>query len=110
MIMIADIQRAVADHFKVPLSDMASDRRSVTYTRPRQVAMYLSRRLTTRSYPQIGRKFGDRDHATVIHGVRRIEELVRTDRKLGSAVRKIERALTVRESAALNEALTGWMA
>ena len=64
-----------------------SQRRAVAIARPRQIAMYLAKRLTTRSLPEIGRKFGGRDHSTVIHAVRRIEELRDTDRDVDGAVR-----------------------
>ena len=78
-ITIDDIQRKVADYYNLRLSDLLSARRSRTIARPRQVAMYLSKILTTRSLPEIGRKFGGRDHTTVIHAVKRIEGLRDSD-------------------------------
>ena len=70
-----------------------SARRARAVARPRQIAMYLAKRLTTRSLPEIGRKFGGRDHSTVIHAVRRIEELRDNDRDVDSAVRLLMREL-----------------
>ncbi len=86
-VTIDQIQKAVADHFELKPLDMLSARRARAVARPRQIAMYLSKRLTTRSLPEIGRKFGGRDHSTVIHAVRRVEELRDTDRDVDGAVR-----------------------
>lgn len=74
-----EIQKRVAEHFQIRLSDMSSARRSRTVARPRQIAMYLSKQLTSRSLPEIGRAFGGRDHTTVIHAVRKVEELMKGD-------------------------------
>lgn len=74
-ITIEEIQKKVAEHFHIKLSDMHSARRSRSVARPRQVAMYLAKQLTSRSLPEIGRKFGGRDHTTVMHAVRKIDEL-----------------------------------
>ena len=74
-VTIDEIQRRVAEHFNVRFAEMTSARRARAFARPRQVAMYLSKQLTSRSLPEIGRYFGGRDHTTVIHAVRRIEEL-----------------------------------
>lgn len=92
-VTIDDIQRAVSAHFEVKQLDLISARRAQSIARPRQVAMYLAKRLTTRSLPEIGRKFGNRDHSTVIHAVRRIEELRGVDREIDSAVRTLLRSL-----------------
>lgn len=92
-VTIDDIQRAVSAHFEVKQLDLISARRAQAIARPRQVAMYLAKRLTTRSLPEIGRKFGNRDHSTVIHAVRRIEELRGVDREIDSAVRTLLRSL-----------------
>ena len=92
-VTIDDIQRAVSAHFEVKQLDLVSARRSQVIARPRQVAMYLAKRLTTRSLPEIGRKFGNRDHSTVIHAVRRIEELRGVDREIDAAVRTLMRSL-----------------
>jgi chromosomal replication initiator protein len=78
-ITIDEIQRKVAEHYTLRLTDMHSARRSRNVARPRQVAMYLCKKLTPRSLPEIGRKFGGRDHTTVMHAVRKIEELVDGD-------------------------------
>jgi len=67
------IQRVVAEYFKVPMADLSSARRQQTIVWPRQVAMYLSRHLTPRSYPDVGSRFGGRDHTTVLHGVKKVE-------------------------------------
>jgi chromosomal replication initiator protein len=92
-ITIDDIQRKVADYYNIRLSDLLSARRSRTIARPRQVAMYLSKLLTTRSLPEIGRKFGGRDHTTVIHAVKRIESLQDSDSTIQEEVDILSRAL-----------------
>ncbi len=74
-ITIDEIQRRVAEHFNIRLTDMHSPRRARVVARPRQVAMYLAKQLTQRSLPEIGRKFGGRDHTTVMHAVRKIDDL-----------------------------------
>ena len=89
---IEDIQRRVAEHFKIRFADMRSERRSLGIVRPRQVAMYLSKQLTTRSLPEIGRMF-DRDHTTVIHAVRRVEALAAIDPALREDVEMLRRLL-----------------
>ncbi len=88
-VTIDEIQRAVSAHFELKPVDLVSARRAVVVARPRQIAMYLAKRLTTRSLPEIGRKFGGRDHSTVIHAVRRIEDLRDKDREIDSAVRTL---------------------
>lgn len=92
-VTIDEIQKAVSAHFELKPVDLVSARRAVVVARPRQIAMYLAKRLTTRSLPEIGRKFGGRDHSTVIHAVRRIEELRDKDREIDSAVRILLREL-----------------
>lgn len=92
-VTIDEIQKAVSAHFEVKQLDLVSERRAVAIARPRQIAMYLSKRLTTRSLPEIGRKFGGRDHSTVIHAVRRIEDLRGKDREIDGAVRSLMRQL-----------------
>lgn len=93
-ITIEDIQRAVCAHYRIDKSEMASQRRTRAVARPRQVAMYLAKELTPRSYPEIGRRFGGRDHSTVIHAVRTIESLRHDDADLDTDIRRIRRALT----------------
>ncbi len=90
---IDDIQRRVAEHYRLKLSDLVSARRAREVARPRQVAMYLAKQLTPRSYPEIGRRFGGRDHTTVLHAVRRIEELRATDHELDRDIEHLRRIL-----------------
>ncbi len=92
-VTIDEIQKLVSQHFDLKPLDLISARRARAVARPRQIAMYLSKRLTTRSLPEIGRKFGGRDHSTVIHAVRRIEELRDSDRDVDAAVRVLLREL-----------------
>jgi len=92
-VTIDEIQRAVSSHFELKPLDLVSARRARVVARPRQIAMYLAKRLTTRSLPEIGRKFGGRDHSTVIHAVRRVEELRESDREIDGAVRVLMRQL-----------------
>ncbi len=92
-VTIEDIQRRVADYFNLRLSDMLAKRRSLSVVRPRQVAMYLAKQLTSRSLPEIGRKFGGRDHTTVMHAVRRIEELRQADSNIADDVDLLRRML-----------------
>lgn len=90
---IEEIQKKVAEHYKVRVADMSSARRARAVARPRQVAMYLSKLLTQRSLPEIGRKFGGRDHTTVMHAVRKIEDLTRTDAAFAEDVDLLRRML-----------------
>jgi chromosomal replication initiator protein len=92
-VTIDEIQRRVAEHFNIRLSEMTSERRARAVARPRQIAMYLTKQLTTRSLPEIGRKFGGRDHTTVMHAVRKIEELTLSDRALAEDVELLRRML-----------------
>jgi len=88
-----EIQKRVAEHFKIRISDMSSARRARAVARPRQVAMYLSKQLTSRSLPEIGRAFGGRDHTTVMHAVRKVEELVKSDSNFAEDVELLTRML-----------------
>ena len=90
---IDQIQKKVAEHFNVKISDMHSARRSRTVARPRQIAMFLSKNLTTRSLPEIGRKFGGRDHTTVIHAIKKVQELVKNDSSLSEDLEILTRSL-----------------
>jgi chromosomal replication initiator protein len=92
-VTIDEIQKLVSQHFELKPLDLVSARRARAVARPRQIAMYLAKRLTTRSLPEIGRKFGGRDHSTVIHAVRRVEQLRDTDRDIDNAVRVLLREL-----------------
>jgi len=92
-IKIEDIQRVVARQYNVSRSDLLSSRRTANVVRPRQVAMYLAKTLTLRSLPEIGRRFGGRDHTTVLHAVRKIEALVAKDTTLSEEVESLKRQL-----------------
>lgn len=90
---IKDIQSAVADHYKIDLEDMLSERRTMDVVRPRQIGMYLAKKLTRRSLPEIARMFKKRDHTTILHGVRKIERLARNDLLLRCAINDIRRRI-----------------
>jgi chromosomal replication initiator protein len=92
-VKIEEIQRIVARHYNVSRSDLLSSRRTANVVRPRQVAMYLAKTLTLRSLPEIGRRFGGRDHTTVLHAVRKIEHLVGNDTSLAEEVESLRRQL-----------------
>ncbi len=92
-ITIDEIQRRVSDHFKIRHAEMVSARRAREVARPRQIAMYLAKQLTPRSLPEIGRRFGGRDHTTVIHAVRQIEKLRAADSEIDNDVRTLMRVL-----------------
>ena len=92
-VTIDEIQKLVSQHFELKPLDLVSARRARAVARPRQIAMYLAKRLTTRSLPEIGRKFGGRDHSTVIHAVRKVEQLRDSDREIDNAVRVLLREL-----------------
>lgn len=92
-VTIEEIKKKVADHYRVRLADMTSARRSKAIVRPRQVAMYLCKQLTQRSLPEIGRHFGGRDHTTVIHAIKKIEQLLGTDGDLSEDVNLLRRLL-----------------
>jgi chromosomal replication initiator protein len=93
-ITIDEIQRKVAEHYNLRMGDMHSARRARNVARPRQIAMFLAKQLTARSLPEIGRKFGGRDHTTVMHAVRKVEELMKDDPQIAQDVDVIRRALT----------------
>ncbi|MEL6914440.1 MAG: chromosomal replication initiator protein DnaA [Pseudomonadota bacterium] len=90
---VEEIQRKVAEHYNIRLSDMLGPKRSRNLARPRQVAMYLSKKMTTRSLPDIARRFGGRDHTTVMHGVKKIEELMVQDSQMADDLEMLRRAL-----------------
>ncbi len=92
-VKIEDIQKLVATHFNVSRVDILSARRTASVVRPRQIAMYLSKLLTPRSLPEIGRRFGGRDHTTVLHAVRKITGLVTTDGSLSEEIELLKRML-----------------
>jgi chromosomal replication initiator protein len=92
-VTIEEIQKRVAEHYNIRLSEMYSARRARAVARPRQVAMYLAKQLTARSLPEIGRKFGGRDHTTVMHAVRKVDELRSTDRGFAEDIDLLRRML-----------------
>jgi chromosomal replication initiator protein len=92
-VTIDEIQRKVAEHWNVRLTDMSSARRARAVARPRQVAMYLAKQLTSRSLPEIGRRFGNRDHTTVMHAVARVDELMKRDAGFAEDVELLRRML-----------------
>ncbi len=92
-VTVEEIQRKVAEHYNIRMSDMVGPKRQRSIARPRQVAMWLAKRLTTRSLPDIGRRFGGRDHTTVMHGVRKIDELREIDPQIAEDLELLRRAL-----------------
>jgi len=92
-VTVDEIQKATADHFGLKQADLISERRTRSVARPRQAAMWLAKQLTTRSLPDIGRRFGGRDHTTVLHAVRRIEELRQGDPQLARDLETLGRKL-----------------
>jgi chromosomal replication initiator protein len=92
-VTIEEIQKRVAEHFNIKLADMQSPRRARQVARPRQIAMFLAKQLTTRSLPEIGRKFGGRDHTTVMHAVKKVEELCAADLGFAEDVDLLRRML-----------------
>jgi chromosomal replication initiator protein len=92
-IRVEDILRIVAKHYGVSRADLLSSRRTANVVRPRQIAMYLAKTLTLRSLPEIGRRFGGRDHTTVLHAVRKIEGLVQGDKGLAEEIEGLKRLL-----------------
>jgi chromosomal replication initiator protein len=92
-VTIDEIQKRVAEHYHMRLGDMTSARRARSVARPRQVAMYLAKQLTSRSLTEIGKKFGGRDHTTVMHAVTRVTELMESDAQFGEAVELLKKLL-----------------
>jgi chromosomal replication initiator protein len=92
-ISVDEIQKQVAGHYNIKVSDMHSARRSRAIARPRQVAMYLAKRFTSKSLPEIGRKFGGKDHTTVMHAVKRVEELMAADCEFAKDIELLEKIL-----------------
>jgi len=92
-VTVEEIQRKVAEHYNIRLSDMIGPKRLRVIARPRQVAMYLAKQMTTRSLPEIGRRFGGRDHTTIMHGVRKVEELRTNDPQLAEDIDLLRRLL-----------------
>ncbi len=92
-VTVEEIQRKVSEHYNIRFADIIGPRRYQTVTRPRQIAMYLAKQLTARSLPEIGRRFGGRDHTTVMHSVRRIEKLQNQDSQIAEDIELLRRAL-----------------
>ena len=92
-VTVEEIQRCVSEHYNIRLSDMIGPKRLRTFARPRQIAMYLAKQMTSRSLPEIGRRFGGRDHTTVMHGVKRVEELKVQDGQIAEDLEMLRRAL-----------------
>ncbi len=92
-VTIEEIQRRVAEHYNIRLNDMSSPRRARAVARPRQIAMYLAKQLTSRSLPEIGRKFGNRDHTTVMHACAKVSELMERDAAFAEDVELLRRML-----------------
>ena len=93
-VTIDDIQKQVSKHFSIRISDMFSARRARSIARPRQIAMYLAKNLTTSSYPEIGRKFGGRDHTTIMHAVKKVEQLITHDSEFSDDVELLRSLLS----------------
>ena len=94
LVTVENIQKTVADYFKIRVADLLSDRRSRSIARPRQFAMALAKELTRHSLPEIGDAFGGRDHTTVMHGCKRIKELRETERRVAEDYQNLLRTLT----------------
>lgn len=92
-IFISDCIEAVCEHFHVTRRDITSDRRNRSIVRPRQIGMYYAKLLTKNSLPEIGRRFGNRDHTTVLHAFRKITQLIETDQEIRKDVEAIGEAL-----------------
>ena len=92
-INVESIQNLVAAHFNLNIQEMLSPRRSRSLARPRQIAMYLAKQHTTNSLPDIGRKFSNRDHTTVIHAVKKIDELIKKDNEIRQSVLEIKKKI-----------------
>ena len=93
MVTIDDIQRSVSEYYQLKVADLHGVRRTRQVARPRQIAMYLCKQLTKRSYPELGRHFGGRDHTTIIHGCRTIDGLMPKDESLRKDVDILTRML-----------------
>ena len=94
LVTIENIQKTVAEYFKIRVADLLSKRRSRSITRPRQIAMSLAKELTNHSLPEIGDAFGGRDHTTVLHARKRIKELREVDSRVGEDYMNLFRTLT----------------
>ena len=93
LITIENIQKTVADYYKIKVADMHSKRRPANIARPRQIAMYLTKELTQHSLPEIGENFGGRDHTTVMHAVRKITQERQNDAELNHEIHVLEQMI-----------------
>ena len=93
-ITIDSIQKKVSSYYNISLSDMASTRRFISIARPRQIAMFLCKELTSYSYPEIGKAFGGKDHTTVIHAVKKIESILEIDQKLKKQIFELKECIS----------------
>ena len=91
---VEEILKRVSSHFNIKISDIKSPKRLKAVVLPRQIAMYLSRQLTSSSYPEIGERFGGKDHSTIIHAIRKIEKLIEEDFQLSSTIENLKKELT----------------
>ena len=92
-ITVENIQKIIANHFQIKTSDLKSAKRLKTIVLPRQIAMYISRKLTSASYPEIGAKFGGKDHSTVIHAINKINKAIEDDLQLRSTIEKLTNSI-----------------
>ena len=92
-VTIEEIQKRVSDYYNIRVAEMSSARRAQMVARPRQVAMFLAKQLTSRSLPEIGRKFGNRDHTTVMHAIKKVEQLSSADPGFSEDVELLRRML-----------------
>ena len=91
---IEKIQKIVAVNFEIKISDLKSNSRLREFARPRQIAMYLSKNLTDKNLPEIGREFGGKNHATVIHAIKKVEELMENDAKFSVTLKNLEEKIS----------------
>ena len=92
-ISIDNIQKKVSSYYNLALSDMTSSRRSINIARPRQIAMFLCKGLTSYSYPEIGKAFGGKDHTTIIHAVKKIDTMIQIDQKLKKQIFELKETI-----------------
>jgi len=92
-ISIETIQKVVADHYNISLSDIKSKKRNKKFVIPRQIAIYISRQLTEYSFPELGNEFGGRDHTTAMHSYEKVEEQLKTDSSLDTTIQMLIRAI-----------------
>ena len=105
-LLVHEVQRLVAKHFRIKRADLLSPRRTADRTLPRQIAMYLAKKTTLRSLPEIGRRFGGRDHTTVLHAIRKIERLRGSSPEFDAQVRELETQLNLTEAGNAGEELS----